>query len=336
MKNDYVSREIVEVRSRLTTGWHTVSFDVDTRLHALRRAIGEADHPEIRRHIPVSAIAALQTMAKGLVVDLIKIGEPYRTRAGGLLKERVAIKDAIEWFHGEAFTFGEVVAHALTFNSMTDVHTVVESLLGVDFKRLLSTAVDPYHLRNGIKDAEPIVQDVDALYRDVQEIFRVRHILAHEAAPNLEVSKADANRMLDSVVRLVTGIGAVLWATAYADLPLTTYEMNVRASTELLAARERLAAVIARTRDLAKKRNCDDASWFTEHQARWQALSDEWFQRTYGKLDGTMWLSVSALEERDWIEGRTKQLTQWNASQVGDEVDHPDHPAYKRQSGAAN
>jgi hypothetical protein len=328
LKNDHVSREIVEVRSRLTTGWDTVSFDVNTRLHMLRRAIGEADHPEIRRHIPVSAIAALQTMAKGLVVDLIKIGEPYRTRAGGLLKERIAIKDAIEWFHGEAFTFGEVVAHALTFNSMTDVHTVVESLLGVDLKRRLSTAVDPYHLRNGVKGAQPIVQDVDVLYGGVQEVFRIRHILAHEAAPNFEVSKADANRMLDSVILLVTGIGAVLCATAYADLPLTTYEMNVHAASKLQAARERLAAVVARTRDIAE-RNGDDASWFTGHQARWQALCDEWFQQTYGKLDGTMWTSVSALEEKACIEDRIKQLTQWNASQVGDELDHPDHPAYK-------
>ena len=72
-----MSRQIVAVRSRLTTGWDTVSFDVNSRLHSLRRAIEEAEHPEIRRHIPVSAIAALQTMAKGLVVVLVEMGEPY-------------------------------------------------------------------------------------------------------------------------------------------------------------------------------------------------------------------------------------------------------------------
>ena len=332
MKIDHVSREIVEVRSRLTTGWDAVSFDVELRLHTLRQAIGEADHPEIARHIPVSAIAALQTMAKGLVVDLVKMGEPYRTRAAGLLKERIAIKEAIEWFHGGTFTFGEVVAHVLNFNSMTDVHTVIESLLGVDLKRCLSTAIDPYQLRNRIKDAKPIIQDVNVVYREVQEVFRIRHILAHEAAPHLEVSKTDAAGMLDSVSLLVTAIDAVLWDTAYANLPLTTFEMNVHAGMGLGAAKERLEAVVARTREVVEKSG-GDASWFTRHQARWQALCDDWFQHTYGKRDGTMWPSVSALEEREWVEARTRQLTQWNASQLGHHIEHPDHPDHPGHPG---
>jgi hypothetical protein len=318
----------------LSTGWDTVAFDVQMRLHTLRQAIGEADHPEIGRHIPVSAIAALQTMAKGLVVDLIKIGEPYRKRAGGLLKERIAIRDAVDWFHGEAFTFGEVVAHALSFNSMTDVHTVVESLLGVDLKRCLSNAIDPYDLRNGTKYAKRIVADVDALYREVQEVFRIRHILAHEAAPRLNVRRSDAQDMLNSISTLARGIDAVLWATAYADLPLTTYEMNVRAGSELRAARERLAAVVEGTRTHLESGG-GDGTWFIAHQGRWQALTDEWFQHTYGKLDGTMWPSVSALEEKDWIDARTKQLAQWNASQLGDQIDHPDHPSHKKLNDAS-
>lgn len=334
MKSDHMSRQIVAVRSRLTTGWDTVSFDVNSRLHSLRRAIEEAEHPEIRRHIPVSAIAALQTMAKGLVVVLVEMGEPYRTRAAGLLKERIAIRDAIEWFHGESFTFGEVVAHVLSFNSMTDVHAVVEGLLGIDLKRALSAVVDPYHLRNHVKDAKPIVEDVDNLYRDVEEAFRARHILAHEAAPQFEVSETDAQRMVGSVTLLVTGIDALLWSTAYADLPLTTYEMNVHAGSGLRGAKERLAAVVSRVRELAEREG-GDASWFVEHQARWQVLCDEWFQHTYGGLDGTMWPSVSALTEKDWIEDRITQLIQWNAIRLGDQVDHPDHPAYKRQSSAA-
>lgn len=324
MKSDPVSREIAEVRSRLTTGWDTVSFDVNNRLRTLHQAILEASHPELARHVPVSAIAALQTMAKGLVINLVELGEPYRTRAGGLLKDRIAIKDAIEWFHGDAHSFGEVVAHAIKFNSMTDVHTVIENLLGVDLKRCLSAAIDPYQLRNDVQDAEILVKDVDILYRDVQEAFRVRHILAHEAASKFEIDKEDAQRMLESVILFVTGVDAVLWTTAYAHFPLTTYEMNTHAAAELQQARESLAAVVARTREIAEKYG-RAASWFTEHQARWQEQCDDWFRHTYGKLSGTMWSSVSALEEKDWIEARISLLTQWNASQLGDQIEHPDH-----------
>lgn len=323
------SREMAEVRSRLTIGWDAVSFDVNRRLHALREAIDESDHPEIGRHVPVSAIAALQTMAKGLVIDLVKMGEPYRTRAGGLLKERIAIRDAIEWFHGEAFTFGEVVAHALKFNSITDVHAVVGALLGVDLKRCLASAVDPYKLRNGVKGAPPIVADVDALYRDVEEVFRVRHILAHEAAPNFALTKSDAARMLQSVILLVEGFDAVLWQTAYAHLPLTTYEMNVQAGSELTDAKRRLSEIVVRTLKLAQSAGAPQADWFRKHQERWQDLNNDWFHHTYGQMDGTMWPSVSALEETEAIEARIGQLSRWNASQIGDQVDHPDHPGNK-------
>jgi hypothetical protein len=174
-----------------------------------------------------------------------------------------------------------------------------------------------------------LIADVDAVYRDVDAAFKLRHVLAHEAASRLELERADVERLFTAVWLLIDGIDAVLWATVYADMPLTQTEMNIKAGETLGEARDAMKAVLARTSDLAERQD-GDASWVAESQAKWQAYRTHWLESTYRKLQGTMWPAVGAHDEESMTKHRADELRHWNATQLGDQSEHPDHPNYKK------
>ena len=310
MKNPHFSKELQEVRSRLSIGeWKAVIFDVGLRLLRLREAVKTSDSPEMCRHAPVAMIAALQTYFRGTVIDLIDRGEPYRSRVADLVKEKIVIRDAIAFFHGETFTFGEVIAKSASCNSISDIHVWLETLLAVNLKTLLTTSIDPSHLRNNYLDAPPIVSDVDTLYRNVDEAFRLRHVFAHEAAANLEISKEDALRLIDSIDEFTQGINAVLWVTAYADLPYTQAEITQESYRNYQQEKEKLQAIVAQAANVAA--HAGKADWFNANQLSWESFCKDWIEGAYLQQDGSVWPAIAASEHANLVRQRAEALKRW-------------------------
>jgi hypothetical protein len=201
--------------------------------------------------------------------------------------------------------------------------STLETLLEIDFKRALSEVVDPYAARNGARAARPLVEDVDRLLRDLAEAFRLRHIFAHEAAASVVVNAEIAEQLWAAVSTWINAAEAVLWATAYADEPLTQSEMNVRAGADLRNKRTVLARLLWLGREWARKEN--KTQWLRSNHRAWASAVRDWFRSTYGSLDGTMWPSVSASETANAVQARIDQLQGWlswqnpeNSDWVGD------------------
>jgi hypothetical protein len=313
---------LLEVRSRLVFGrWDVITVDVGDRLRALRKELGREDSPELYRHAPVAAIAALQTFVRGTLVGLIDEGDPYRSRAAGLVKEKIAVSDAISWFHGSSFTFGEVVARAVPCNSVAHVLSAFGVVLDGDVKQLLRTAVDPSERNEQPSQAPPVISDVDKLLADVETVFQARHVLAHEAAARFPSSRDVALRAVDSVKMLIAGLDAVLWQTAYVDRPLSQYEINQHAHTEYEKARAQLEAVVARAAKLADAEGCSE--WFAATQSAWDNLCRNWVEGAYFNHSGTMWPGVGSNALAQLVKERTKHLENWLAM-VGSPEEPPE------------
>jgi hypothetical protein len=306
---DSWQREVVEVRSRLFgERWDSVLFDVKRRMDNLNRLFnGGGD--EIRRHIIVSSIAALQTFHRGTIVSIVDSDETYKTRAAQSITEKFSMQDALVWLTGKSATFGELAAHLSPCNSVTDMVSTLRTLLDVDMKKALAEAIDPYAVRNGVRDARPLVDDADVLLSDLGDAFRLRHILAHEAAANLSVSAETAERLWAAVATWIEAMNAVLWTTAYANLPLTQREMTVHAGTKLREKRAKLAKLLwlARAWARGEKRS----KWLRSNQRLWAQTVKDWSTTTYGSLDGTMWPSVNAADTAIALQGRIDQLHAW-------------------------
>jgi hypothetical protein len=303
--------EIQEMRSRLLGGhWEAARADAHLRLSVLRGLL-KANDPELRRHVIVSAVAALQTWFRGTLVELVNRDEVFRERAAESINEKFSLKDALAWINGKTTTFGELVAHAAPCNSVTDLISWLTKILGFDLKSALASAVSPYE-RNSPTDVPKLVNDVEALVADVGEAFRLRHILAHEAAPLLPLEVKTCARLLDAITLWMQAVEAVIWVTAFKDVPLTTLEMNAHAWRQVQTARDTLAKHLRRA--LQKERESGSAQWLRNNHRAWHQVVKDWRVATYCRLDGTMWPSVGAYDLSKAIAARAEQIADWLVS----------------------
>ena len=306
--------EIEEVRSRLLLKrWDTMSYDVHQRLFELKKLIDTPVGDELHRHVVVASIAALQTFHRGTIVSIVDSGDEYQARAAENVTEKISMKDALTWLSGKTATFGELVAYSAPCNSVTDLISWLSALLACDMKQSLAEAIDPYDRRNELETPAKVITDIDRLLTDLAEAFRLRHIFAHEAAPSIAVNANECSSLLGAVERWVAGVDAVLWATAYQNLPLTQREMNQHARTEVREARKKLASAMRKA--LSDARTAGSASWLRSNHFAWMKATMGWTRKTYGSLQGTMWPAVADLDLARAIQVGAEQVMGWNSSQ---------------------
>ncbi|WP_250519631.1 lysozyme inhibitor LprI family protein [Caballeronia sp. NCTM1] len=304
-----VARDAIDARSRLTVNrWEVMEGDVQRRIFELSTLLKTSREPEVNRHIVVSVIAALQTYVRGTVISLCDLGSDYRTRAAGLIPEKFSLKDALEWTGGSGATFGELVAHTASCSSITDIFHWLDGLLGRSLARALHGIISPYDQRNKVPGASPVIPDVNAAIATISRAFELRNILAHEAAATLRIRRSACLEIVNAVRDFIFGVDAVLWATAYAHLPLTQFEMNVHAGEELGRARRDLEAALQDARDISP---AETRRWLMANQAEWQRVLDDWHDHTYRTLDGTIWPAVGAAELTKVVRSRRDQIAAW-------------------------
>lgn len=307
-------QEIEEVRSRLfLQRWDTITFGVHQRLGDLGRLIGTDAGDELHRHVVVSAIAALETFHRGTIVSIVDSGDDYKARAAESISDKFSMKDALNWLSGKTVTFGELVAHSAPFKSVTVLISLLGTLLACDMKQALADAIDPYDRRNGTESPLRLVADVERLIASLEKAFKLRHIFAHEAATSVKVGAEECRELHGAVAQWVKAVDAVLWATAYQHLPLTTYEMNMHARSEVLEARRRLAKAMRKA--LSDARAAGSAAWLRRNHFSWMNATMDWARSTYGSLQGTMWPAVGGAELAKAIQSRAEQVISWNSSQ---------------------
>lgn len=280
------------------------------RMWKLNKLLAAQVDDEIHRHIIASSISVLQTFHRGTIIKIVDAGEEYKVRAAENVAGKILLKDALNWLGGKTVSFGELFAHTVPCNSVTDLLSPLNALLACDTKRALASAVNASDLRNRVQNPKPVVPDVDGLMADLAEAFRLRHILAHEAAPFLKVSKDQCKTCLAAVAKWVDGVDAVLWATVYRDTPLTTVEMRQDSMRELHKARQKLAGEMRTALSDARSRGA--APWLRGNHFAWMKATMDWTHNTYSSLDGTMWPPIAASDLAQAIRARAEQVEAWN------------------------
>jgi hypothetical protein len=234
--------------------------------------LGEGADPELYRHFPIAAVAALEGHFKLSVAAIVNSGRDYAERGLRLAKER--FKNSLELIpevHDRSITMGELVAHWLPFSHLSHYESTFDALLDLDFKSTSARALDPLYVREGTGISDPIISDVNALWRCVTEAFEMRHILAHEAASSYEISFEMARTVVESCSTLCNATEAVIWGTAWSQLPLTQSEMNAAEKCQVDGARRRLAAVMRSARtDLLGTEQYD---WLRRNHFAWRSVT---------------------------------------------------------------
>ena len=313
-KLDRIERELSELRQRRSsTDWHSDTWDADTRLGTITSLLAEyPEEIEFRRHAIVSSIAALQSFHRGFLIETMAGSREVMLRVSELVGEKYSLRETLDYIGAGRISAQELIAHLAPDNNVDDVMTWLGRVVDADFENLLAKAVPPLFRQNvGDEGAARIVEDVPALLSALRDLFRLRHILAHEAAPTLQVTQEDTLRLIGAVRLWIDGVRGVLWMTLWRDEPLTTMEMNIAAYESVQVARSRLAQAMKRLRFHLRGKNRRN---LTRNHRAWVSHSRELVDIAYGRRQGSMWKSVAASVSAELFTERAAHIDGWAGS----------------------
>lgn len=178
-----VLKEIAELRKRNLRGKspYVVAFrrirPVLDGLHLVSRKKAKtiADK-EFVRGVPVSLVACMEGYFRHHAARLIDSGRPFLQNAGGFKDVRLTL-DSLLSTHAKRVTVGELIVHGLKVSSIEDIDRMMSTILDRPFLATLK--------KQGLEN-EAIAA--------ISEVFRKRHIVAHELAPGLKI---DSKKTLD-------------------------------------------------------------------------------------------------------------------------------------------
>lgn len=130
---------------------------------------------ELLRYAPVGAIACVEGYFKGLVRTLVDLGSPFRDNIVNIKEVKLTLENLVG-LHGGKATLGELIAHFISISNLEDIDRVMSVILGIDFLKQLK-----------LDTALP-----DKALAGVKHAFELRHIVAHELAPNVRPSAEEA------------------------------------------------------------------------------------------------------------------------------------------------
>jgi hypothetical protein len=134
---------INEIHSVKSRSYHNSRYDYMQRLFRIDGAIQDLEENdgrfknELLRYVPISMVACFEAFFKSAVRDLIDFGCPFSDNVRKF-NQAQNIKldfDVLGAIQAKSLTIGELVAHILPYNNLSDVNSNLTTLLGYDFYR---------------------------------------------------------------------------------------------------------------------------------------------------------------------------------------------------------
>jgi hypothetical protein len=190
-KRDYIA-EIHEIKDRLFKR-KSLHDQFNLRLHPVVSGFRylcslKTDAPlkaELMKYIPIGYVACIEGYCRILIKELIDSGSPFQERAAAFDEIKFNMETVIAVI-ARKVSLGEYVSHLIPLNNLADINRAFSILIGEDFLSHLKK-VDTLTTKSGPhKLAQPLLND--KAISGLQELFRLRHIFAHELALRENVS----------------------------------------------------------------------------------------------------------------------------------------------------
>lgn len=144
----------------------------------------------------IGYVASVEGYFRLLLANLIDHGEPYLSRVTDLRDIRFSAESVIA-IHTRKVSLGEFVAHLLPLNGVADINAHMSALLGEEF--LAHYSADPISEFNRL----PIGQLLPNLVAHVEQLFKLRHLYAHELATRERVPVRRIEQYIGSTAMFV-------------------------------------------------------------------------------------------------------------------------------------
>lgn len=172
--------------------------------------------------VPIRLVAIMEGTMQiqyGYIIDAEKV---YRDNFVKFVKsfEKVIDIDVINSIEDNTISFGDYASMYLPCNCLMDIVKNVEALLGK-------------------KDLINIVAN-GPMIRDINEVFRYRHIFCHELASTITLKKEDVLRWIKSVSSFVDNVSNYIFKVLFAKSPVFGVDMIKSAEEDFIKADNKL------------------------------------------------------------------------------------------------
>lgn len=238
--------EIADKKTR-SQGRYSRGYSELGHLHSEFESDRDASHARLALYIP-GMVACLEVSTREAIKELVDAGQPYLDRAESFkdLKFDFGLTKALS---KQAITFGDLVAHLLPVSRLESIIAHFDILLDKSFKEVLRSLrehVDPPEdvVLSGrpwppMNTGELMVPEVGRVLSSIEEIFRTRHVVVHEAI-FLNTSREQVANWFEESTRFLEALRELVSQELYPNLPRGAFA----ASLEALASSNELAAQV--------------------------------------------------------------------------------------------
>jgi hypothetical protein len=145
----------------------------------------------------VGYVACIEGYFRLLIADLIDSGFAFSGNIANFKDLKFDV-DSVLAIHSRKITLGEMVAHLVPLNNFQEIAKNLSVILGLDFIKYLKE--HPLSQWN----PEPFEKVFPKFFSGIEELFRLRHVYAHELAPRQRVSPARIDRCIGAGAMFVT------------------------------------------------------------------------------------------------------------------------------------
>ena len=222
MKKNKISGE--EAIANLKRMGYSYYSSADSELSYLKEVYEKSDDEVLYPYVPIRIVALLEGYFQEEYSYIIDADAKYRKNFTKLVKDVQFELPIIDLFEKNTITFGEYASMLLPCNNVGDILKNIKELFGKD-------------------DFAEKFAGTDIL-KDVEEIFRYRHIFCHEIAGNIRLEKGQMLRMMVSASEFLKRSGSYISEILNLDVPDTTMEMVEEASKDFEAKDKELHELI--------------------------------------------------------------------------------------------
>ena len=270
-KRNYIQK-IFEIQTR--TGEKPPYLNAFLRIREVRDLIENAEKVlgEVLRYCPVGLVACMEAYFRSVVKELIDSGQPFQERAAKF--ERINFSfETVAAIHERTISLGDLVGHLIPINNRQDINSCMSVLLNADFLEEIKNVREHWPWKS-IKTAsiEPIIADPASLFQNIDKTFELRHIVCHEFAHPIQISKEDATKYTDSIELFLDATNFMIMKLLFRDVPDTQQERNKYFLAKFKKANEKLTEILTQADQVFKDKRLED---FKRLQALWESYRDQ-------------------------------------------------------------
>lgn len=164
-------------------------------------------------------------------MEIVDAGSPYVERAnaliGGGFRADLAVAAALA---GQRVSFGELISHQVTVNSLSDISRVFSKLFDCSILDEIKSTQDRFSVEILGKIPKPILNNPALTYSSIEDLFSCRHVIVHELPQNGYDLITQVQEKYQAVYDLISAIDKFVKAGLHGNFPLTQTGINTAAA----------------------------------------------------------------------------------------------------------